>query len=291
MVSLAFKASAPAKGLACMIASGLLLTLQDTGVKWLTDDYATGEIMFWRGLFSFLPIGLLIWHAGGPAILRSRRIGALLLRSVLAAGTSLFIVVSFRYLPLPDALAMVFLSPIILTALAGPLLGEQVGARRWSAVLVGFLGMLLIVRPGAGAAGLAVLAPLTAATLSACRDVVTRRLGATDPAISILFYSTIFSTMIGLVDMPRGLTPPATGDLLLFLAIAAMWGTAHLFGIMAFAFAEASAVSPFKYLSLVWAAALAYIVWGHVPDFWIVCGAALVVASGLYILHRERVKV
>jgi len=289
-MALALNASAPTKGLACMVASGLLLTGQDAVVKWLTDDYSTGEIMFWRGLFSFLPMAILIWHAGGPALLRSRRLGTLLLRAVLAAGTSLFIVVSFRYLPLPDALAIVFLSPIILTALAGPLLGERVGPRRWSAVLVGFLGMLLIVRPGVGGIALAVLAPLTAAALSACRDVVTRRLGATDPALSILFYSTLFSTLIGLIDMPRGLAPPAAGDLLLFLAIAAMWGLAHLFGIMALGFAEASAVSPFKYLSLVWAAVLGYLVWGHVPDLWIITGASLVVGSGLYILHRERRK-
>ena len=278
------------KGIVCMIGSGILLTGQDAVVKWLTADYATGEIMFWRGLLSFLPMALLIWRAGGPGLLRSQRVGALMSRALLAAGTSLMIVVTFRYLPLADGLAIVFLSPILLTALAVPFLGEQVGPRRWAAVLVGFAGMLLIVRPGGSAVGLAVLAPLAAATLSACRDIVTRRLGPTDHALSILFYSTVFSTLIGLFDMPRGLAPPAVGDLLLFLAIASMWGLAHLLSIMALAYAEASTVSPFKYLSLVWGAILGYLIWGDVPDAWVASGAVLVVASGLYILHRERLR-
>ena len=289
-MTLASSRSGAEKGIACMIGSGILLTGQDAIVKWLTADYSTGEIMFWRGLLSFLPMALLIWRAGGPGLLRSHRPGALLSRALLAAGTSLMIVLSFRFLPLPEALAIVFLSPIILTALAGPTLGEVVGRRRWAAVLVGFLGMLLIVRPGGDGLGLAVLAPLTAALLSACRDVITRRLGPTDHALSILFYSTVLSTLIGLVDMPRGLTPPALADLGLFMAIAAMWGLAHLLSIMALAHAEASAISPFKYLSLVWAVLLGYLVWQHVPDLWITAGASLVVASGLYILHRERVR-
>jgi len=278
------------KGLACMVASGILLTGQDAVVKWLTDDYTTGEIMFWRALLSFLPMALLIWRAGGPGLLRSRRWVALLTRALLAAGTSLTIVLSFRYLALADALAIVFLSPILLTALAAPLLGEYVGPRRWAAVAVGFAGMLLMVRPGGEAVGIAVLAPLAAATLSAVRDIITRHLGPTDHALSILFYSTVFSTLIGVFDMPRGLAPPALGDLALFLAIALMWGLAHLLGIMALAYAEASAVAPFKYLSLVWAALLGYLVWGHVPDLWVSAGAALVVGSGLYILHRERLR-
>jgi drug/metabolite transporter (DMT)-like permease len=287
-MSLASTLSASQKGIACVVLSGVLLTSQDAVVKWLTADYTNGEIMFWRGLLCFLPMSLLIWRRGGLATLRSGRPGALFSRAALAALTSLMIVVSFRYLPLADALAIVFFSPILLTALAVPFLGERVGARRWSAVGVGFIGMLLIVRPTGAGIGLAVLAPLAAAFLSAFRDIVTRRLGATDPALTILFYSTVLSTLIGLVDMPRGLVLPALGDLALFLVIGAMWSSAHLFGIMALAYAEASALAPFRYLALVWGAILGFLVFGDVPDRWVVAGAAVVVASGLYILHRER---
>ncbi|MDP6704795.1 MAG: DMT family transporter [Alphaproteobacteria bacterium] len=289
-MSLAAGLSPTQKGLAAMILSGLLLTGQDAVVKWLTGGYATGEIMFWRGLLSFLPMSLLIWHLGGIGLLRTGRPGALVMRSVLAALTSLMIVVSFRYLPLADALAIVFFSPILLTALAVPLLGERVGARRWSAVAIGFVGMLLIVRPTGAGVGIAVLAPLSAAFLSTFRDIATRRLGATDPALTILFYSTVLSTLIGLFDMPRGLTPPTLADLGLFLVIGIMWASAHLFAIIALSLAEASALSPLKYLSLVWGTILGFLIWGHVPDAWVVAGAALVVASGLYILHRERLR-
>ena len=182
------------KGIACTIAGGLLLTGQDAITKWLTVDYSTGEIMFWRGLFSFLPVAVLVWHAGRLRSLRPRRPLGVLLRSVLALVNSVLIIVSLRLLPLADALAIVFASPIILTALSVPLLGEPVGPRRWLAVAIGFLGVLLMVRPTGSALQLAALVPLAAAVCSALRDVVTRRLGATDRASTIFFYTLVLAS-------------------------------------------------------------------------------------------------
>ena len=276
------------KGIGCVVAAGLLMTCQDTTVKWLSGDFATGEIMFWRGLLSFLPLSLLIWWQGGWSRLKTKRPREVGLRAALAALTSLLIVVSLRHLPIADALAIVFVSPLLLTALSSVVLGERVGPRRWVAVAVGFGSVLLMVKPSGEVATLAVLAPLGAALASASRDVVTRRLGATDGATTILFYSMVLSTLVGFFDMPKGLAVPAPGDLAIFLAAGCAWSTAHLFSIMALIYVEASITSPFRYLSLVWAAILGFLVFGDVPDIWLGIGGAFVVASGIYVARRER---
>ncbi len=281
-------ANATLIGIGCAVASGVLMTCQDATVKWLSGDFATGEIMLWRGVSSLLPLGLLIWWQGGWVRLKTRRPREVALRAALAALTSLLIVVSLRHLPIADALAIVFVSPLILTALSSLFLGERVGPGRWVAVAVGFLGVLLMVKPSGQVATLAVLAPLGAAFASAVRDVVTRRLGATDGAVTILFYSIILSTLIGFFDLPQGLRVPSPGDVAIFLALGGVWGAAHLLMIMALAYAEASATSPFRYLVLVWAAILGFLVFGDVPDVWLAAGAGLIAASGLYVARRER---
>ncbi len=276
------------KGIGCVVVSGALMTCQDTTVKWLSSDFATGEIMFWRGLLSFLPLSLLLWWQGGWRRLKTARPKEVGLRAALAALTSLLIIVSLRHLPIADALAIVFVAPLILTALSSLLLGETVGPRRWIAVGIGFCGVLLMIKPSGGVVTIAVLAPLGAALASALRDVVTRRLGATDGASTILFYSMVLATLIGFFDMPNGLTLPAWSDLAIFLATGCAWAAAHLFSIMSLAYVEASITSPFRYLSLVWAAILGYLVFADVPDVWLGIGATLVVASGLYVAQRER---
>ena len=276
------------KGIGCVVVSGVLMTCQDTTVKWLSSDFATGEIMFWRGLLSFLPLSFLLWWQGGWRRLKTARPKEVGLRAALAALTSLLIIVSLRHLPIADALAIVFVAPLILTALSSLLLGETVGLRRWIAVGIGFCGVLLMIKPSGGVVTIAVLAPLGAALASALRDVVTRRLGTTDGASTILFYSMVLATGIGFFDMPNGLTLPRWGDLAIFLATGYAWAAAHLFSIMSLAYVEASITSPFRYLSLVWAGILGFLVFADVPDIWLGIGATLVVASGLYVAQRER---
>lgn len=271
-----------------MIGGGFLLTCQDAVTKWLTAEYSTGEIMFWRGLFSFLPLIVLIWYAGGLGVLRPKNVKGVTVRSVLALATSFSIVLSFAYLPLADALAIVFISPVLMTALSVPFLGEHVGMRRWLAVAMGFVGVVIMLRPG-GAIQWAVLIPLAAASFSAIRDIVTRRVGAGDSAVTILFYSVLLATPAGLLDMPQGFRVPAAGDFIYFIGGGIFWGMAHFLQIQAFAFAKVSTVAPFKYLSLVWGVILGFLIWRDVPDQWLLVGSLLVVGSGLYVLHRENV--
>ena len=276
-----------AKGILCMIAGVLVLTTQDAITKWLTAGYHAGEIMFYRGLFSFIPIAVLLWREGGAAGMRSRRPALNLVRALLALATSVLIVTAFAHMPLADVLAVVFASPLILTALSGPLLGEHVGWRRWSAVGVGFVGVLLLTRPGTGALDLAVLLPLGAAFFSALRDITTRRLGGHASPTTILLYTQAVATLAAAPSLAVNSGWPGLLDWLLFAAAGILVGLAHYLIIQAFLFAQAVAIAPFRYLALVWAMLIGFLVWGDVPDLWAIAGSSLIVGSGLYMLHRE----
>ncbi len=277
-----------AKGAWCMIIGAFLLTTQDAITKWLTTDFHPGEILFYRGFFTFIPIAYLAARAGGWRALGTRNLNATLVRAILGAATSIFVILSFVYLPLATALAIIFLSPIILTALSVPMLGEQVGWRRWIAVFVGFAGVLFMVRPEGDGLPFYYIFPLVTALLSSFRDIVTRRLRGGDSSLSILFYSMIVAILAGAASLPLfGGHWPSPSDWGLFAIAGVMIGLSHLLTIQAFLFAPAGTVAPFKYLSLVYAAVIGYGVWGDVPDIWKIAGAALVVGAGLFILHRE----
>ena len=277
-----------AKGAWCMIVGALLLTSQDAISKWLTTDYHAGEILFYRGFFTFIPIAIIVAHAGSWRILATRNLKSTMIRAFFGTATSIFVVLSFIFLPLATALAIIFLSPIMLTALSVPILGERVGWRRGIAVLVGFVGVVLIVRPGAGGIPLFYLIPLFTALLSTFRDIATRKMRGGDSSVSILFYSMVVAMGAGAASLPLfGTHWPSPSDWGLFAAAGTMIGLSHLLTIQALLFAPGGTVAPFKYLSLVYAAGIGYVVWGDVPDAWKISGAALVVASGLFILYRE----
>ena len=277
-----------AKGALCMIVGGLLLTTKDGISKWLTADFHPGEIMFYRGLFTFVPIIAIVAWSGGLGQLKSRNLKGTMIRAVLGAGTSIFVVVSFIYLPLADALAIIFLSPIMLTALSGPMLGEPVGWRRWLAVFIGFAGVMLMVRPSAEGIPYYYFFPLLTALLSALRDVATRRLRNDDSSVSILFYSMAAGILAGAISMPMfGAHWPSPSQWGLFAAAGILNSLSHLVTIQALLLAPGGTMAPFRYLSLVWAAVMGYAIWGDVPDSFKLAGAALVVGAGLFILYRE----
>ena len=278
-----------AKGALCMIAGGLLMTTQDGVTKWLTAEFHPGEIMFFRGLFTFVPILIIVMaRTQGLRQLVSRNIKGTSIRAVFGAGTSVFVVMSLVHLPLADALAIIFLYPIILTAMSSSMLGEQVGWRRWLAVFVGFAGLLLMVKPSAEGIPYFYFFPLFTALLAALRDVATRRLRNDDSSVSILFYSLVAGLLVGALSLPVfGAHWPSPILWGLFAVSGMLSALSHLLTIQALLLAPGGTTAPFRYLTLVWAAVIGYAVWGDVPDAWKICGAALVVGSGLFILHRE----
>lgn len=279
--------STPARGIALMIAGGLVLTMSDTATKWLTGNYPVGQIMAIRALFTLIPISLFVWQSGGLAALRIGNFKMQFLRAACAVASAFLFVSGLVYLPLADAIALAFSGPLFVTAMATPLLGEHVGWRRWSAVCVGFLGVMVMVRPTGEAMRWAALLPLCAASMGALRDVVTRRIRMSDSPVAILAFTMGATALAGFATLPFGWNPVAWEDLLIMAAAGVLVGSAQYLVIHAFHVAEASLIIPFKYLTLIWGALFGFMIWGQLPDRWIVAGSVLVVGSGLYIMHRE----
>lgn len=274
-------------GIFYMLGGGFAITLQDAFSKLLTEVYPTGEIIFYRGLFTFIPIAVLIWHAGGSKCLWIANPRGQLLRAVIAACTMLLIVNSFRVLPLADVIIVLFVGPLIATALATPLLGEKVGLRRWMAVAVGFVGVLIMMQPQGFNLQLLLLLPLAAAVFSTLRDIVTRHISSTENSTSILFYSIVAVTLTGLATMSYDWHPFEMRHLHLFFAAGVLNGIAHFLMIQSFRYAEVSLVSPFKYANVIWAIILGYLIWGELPATHMLIGAVFIVVSGLYIMRHE----
>ena len=274
-----------------MLLGTLMLTLQDAVSKYLLDEFSVGEILFYRGIWAYLPLAWFIWKGGGLRLLRPRKPLTNLVRSALNTGAGLTVISAYAYMPLATAMAIMFSSPILVAMLSGTLLGERVGAARWVAVVVGFAGVLLILQPEAASTGVYVALPVAAAIFIAFRDILTRRLGAVDDPTTILFYTVTVSVVAGAGWMILfGASWPDIDAWLVFAVMGFVNAFAHYVVIKAFALTQASTLMPLRYLSLVWAGIIGYLVWGDVPHATAVFGAALIVISGLTIVLRERAK-
>ncbi|MED5358294.1 MAG: DMT family transporter [Pseudomonadota bacterium] len=276
------------RGIALIMGGLLLLTINDATAKWLTDSYPVPQIISLRGITILLPLVIILYFRGGFAAFKPYRIRNQALRALCFVGSTFFIITALSMMPLADAVAFTFTGPLIIAVLAPFLLSEHVGWRRWSAIIVGFVGVVLIARPTPDAFQWAALVALGAAFWSALRDMVTRRISAEESSDLILFYSTVAVMTVGvLAAFVYPWRMPNAEDWALFALLGVLNGGAHYMIIEAHRWAEASVIAPFRYTALVWAFILGYFLWGDVPDAWLLSGSALVVASGLYILHRE----
>lgn len=194
---------------------------------------------------------------------------------------------SIKLLPLANAVALIHSAPLMITALAAILLAERVGFHRWCAVIIGFIGILIMARPTADAFQLSAFVAVGAAAATALRDIVTRKMGTTESTKAILAFSTAALILVSGLTTHFYWISPNMVDLALMAASGVLMGTAHYLLIEAYRWAEAGIVSPFKYTSLIWATLLGYLIWGDLPDQWVISGAALIMGGGLYVLHRE----
>jgi len=279
--------ASPLRGIAYMVLALLLLTLSDAATKWLGASLPVGQIIGLRAVFIFIPTLLIVRRSGGLATLRVYDMRGVAMRAVLYVGSTALIATAMILLPLADAETMLFAGPLFVTALATPMLGERVGWRRWAAVATGFAGVVIMLRPTPDAIQPLAIVPLVGALFSALRDITTRRIAATETTNAIMFWSATALLVGGTLTAPFGWAPLRAVDVALLAASGTLVGLAHYFMIEAYRQAEAAVVSPFKYTAIVWAVLLGYLVWGTAPDAFILAGGALVIASGLYILHRE----
>jgi drug/metabolite transporter (DMT)-like permease len=276
------------QAIALMALGTFMLTVQDAVSKGLLEYHSVGEILFYRGIWAYVPIAWFIWRGGGLRLLRTNNPRANLARSVLNTAAGVAIISAFGVMPLASALSIMFASPLLVSALSGTMLGEQVGVRRWIAVMIGFFGVVLMLQPQASALGWYIILPVAAAVFVAFRDILTRRLGATDDPTTILFYTITVSVVAGAIWMAVfGASWPAGWTWLVFIVTGFINALAHFVVIKAFSLTQASTLMPLRYLSLVWAGGIGYMVWGDVPHGIAILGAVLIVTSGLIVVTRS----
>ncbi len=271
-----------------MVVGGLLLTINDAIQKWMTADFPTGQLLSMRAVFMLAPIAFFVWRAGGLRALKVVNYRGQAFRACLVCLSAFLFVSALALMPLADAIVITFAGPLFVTALAPLLLHELVGWRRWAAVLIGFAGVTIMIKPfGATTLHWAALLPLGVALCGAIRDIATRHMHGTETTAGIMFYSTVAVIFAGLGTLPAGWAAMSLEHYALFAVNGLVLAAAYFFLIEALRLAEASVVAPFKYVTLVWAVLIGMGLWGDVPDMRMFAGAFLVIASGLYILHRE----
>lgn len=275
------------RGIAAMIGSMGALSALDATAKWLTAGYPVTEVAFFRSLFAMLPISVLLLREGGLASLRTRRLGAHFVRAAIGVVTACTFFLAVWMMPLADATAIAFTGTLFVTALSAVLLREQVGPRRWAAVTVGFLGAMVIVRPGSGVFETGALYALAAAFCYALVALSTRWLTRTESTAALAFYYALFGGLISLAGLPFGWIVPTWGDLGLFVLLGLFGGVGSLLLAEAFRYAPVAVVVPFEYSALLWATIYGFVIWHELPDAWTLAGSAILIGSGLYILHRE----
>ena len=206
-------------------------------------------------------------------------------------GAMICFFTAFALMPLADVVAISLSAPIFITALSVPLLAERVGPRRWAAVTVGFVGVLIMVRPSAAVISEpAVFLPLAGAVLYALALIAMRKLGATERAPTTVFYFTLACTAMSALAQPFVWRTPDLAGFTLLVCVGLLGGSAQLLMTQALRLAPAAVVAPFDYSALVFSIGYGFLFWGEVPDWMLLAGAVIVVASGLYILHRETLR-
>lgn len=277
------------RGIVLMALGFFAFAACDVQAKFLTDTLPPAQIVFFRQIGLFLGV-LVMLAMKGAHLLRSQLPGVQILRGICAASSALCFVLAVTYVPLADAVAVTFIAPFLVTLMGALFLREPVGPRRWAAVAVGFVGMLIVIRPGLGVFHPAIGFVLIAACFFATRQVLSRTLSGADNVMTTVAYTSITSTVLVALALPFVWTTPDTLQLwLVILGLALTAGVGEVLVIRALDIAQAVALAPIHYSLIIWSTFYGYVVFADLPDVWTFVGCAIIVASGLYTLHRERV--
>lgn len=274
-------------GIGCAVVGIAFMGAFDATAKFLGEGYHVVQLVFFRNFFGLLFVLCLLAGAGGLASLRSRHPLLHLLRAGFGLGATFAFFIGLQYMPLAEAFALTFTGPIFITVLSIPILGEKVGVRRWTAVLIGFVGVLIMLRPGSEALKVEALLPLTAALCYAFIMLLSRKLSQRETVISVLFWTALIGTAASGLALPFDWVAPTPRDWGLFVLLGLLGSLAMWFMTLAYRHAPAAVVAPFDYTILLWGLLLGWLVWHELPSPQIWPGAAILTACGLYITHRE----
>lgn len=273
-----------------IIASTLFLASSDAMAKYLARSLPAAEITWIRFLvfvLIMLPI-VLAPSSGNP--MRSARPLVQVWRGLALLGSSIFFITGLSYLPIAEAAATAFIAPVFVTGLSILFLREKVGVRRWIATTVGLIGVLVVVRPGTSAFHPAAVFPILSALGWAVALVLTRKITGVDRAITTMAFSAVTGFLVMSVIVPFYWIAPSWPQILLGVGIGMSSTLGHWIVVLAFRYADASVLAPFSYVQLVWVTLLGFVVFGEVPDIWTFVGAAIIISSGVYTAHRERLR-
>ncbi len=280
----------PGRGILLQLAAVALFSVSDAMAKLLGQSLPPVEIAWLRYLVFVALAAVPLMRRGGSGLLRSRAPLLQALRAVGVVGSAVFFILALRHLPLAEATAINFVSPAFITALSIVVLGEVVGWRRWSAIAVGLLGVLVVIRPGTEAFQPAALLPVLSSSFWALAAVITRRMAGVDPPATTLLWTAGIGFLLLSAVLPFGAVAPSAGQLGLGLLIGLVSSAAQWVVVLAYRAAPASVLAPFSYAQLITSTALGALLFGALPDRWTAMGAAVIIASGLYTAHRERVR-
>lgn len=276
------------RGVLLALAGFAVFALHDAVVKALGAQFSAVQIVFFAALLGLpaVMLALILQEEGGS--LRPRRPGWTALRTIALVGAMLTAFYAFSVIPLAQTYALIFTTPLIITALSVPVLGERVGWRRWSAVLLGLAGVLLVLRPtGEAPLSLGHAAALASALCGALVAVIMRKIGHEERSAVLLLYPILANLAVTGVLLPAVYAPMSLLQLAGMAFVGAGALIAMLFLIAAYRAAEAAVIAPMQYSQMIWAVVLGAAFFAEWPDLWTVAGSAVIVASGMVVIHRE----
>lgn len=269
----------------------MLFTVLDTTAKWLGESLSAVEISWARYAGQFVLSLLILNPWTTPGVWRTKRPLLQLVRSLLLLITTVTNFFALQYLQLDQTMSIIFSVPFFVALFAGPLLGEWIGPRRWIAIMVGFAGILVIVRPTTHGLHPAVIASLLGALSYAFYNICTRQLAATDSTATTMFYSSFIGAGLLSIALPWFWSTPTEPLMISNMALMGVYGgLGHLLLVMAHRRAPAAVLSPFLYSQIIWMILAGWLMFGQVPNRWTLIGSGIVIASGLYLLSRERAR-
>ncbi len=289
----------PLLGISLKLLSALSFTLMSAGIKSLAERYPTGELVFFRSFFALIPLVIwLAWRHEFPAALKTANLRGHLKRGVIGS-TGMFLGFSaLHLLPLSDAVAIGYAAPLIVVALAALILKERVRIYRWTAVGVGFCGVLLMLSPHmkpellaqglSGGPAIGAMLALAGAFCSAFASVEVRLLTRTEKTGAIVFYFMSLTSLLGLLTIAFGWTVPDWRELVLLITIGVLGGLGQILLVQAYRYGDASLIAPFEYSTMIWATALGWFVFGEWPVAAVLIGSVIVIVSGIYVILREK---
>ena len=269
-----------------MIASVVCFSIMDICIKWL-NYYPIGEVFFARFFIGLFPIFLIIPRDKIFSFYKTKRPGLHAFRAMTGSLAIIALFFGLRELPLADVISLTFGGPIFVTIGSILFLSEKVGFKRWSAVFIGFIGMLLIVQPAFVDLNYYYITPIIFCVFFACVAISVKSLSRTEPIYRIAIYFTVLNCLLGLATLPYGWVMPSKADVLIFIIMGVSGSIGNLLLTQSYRISEASLVTPIKYLSLVFAIIFGFLIWSEVPKIITLFGAALVVVSSFIIFARE----